>query len=138
MGGSTNSGIMTGLVDRKGFSKGFSKAGAVGQSTREYISEFTPLLQEFTPKTKLPLGSVGAALVSGTPIKEALVGGYTDFTTRDDASTTGIKKSAVQLGMGQALKDMAPSNQSVLAAEKKARYLLDENATPAEIRAKTA
>ena len=138
MGGSTNSGIMTGLVDRKGFSKGFSKAGAVGQSTREYISEFTPILEEFTPKTRLPLGSVGAALVSGTPIKEALVGGYTDFTTRDDARTTGIKKSAVQLGMGQALKDMAPSNQSVLAAEKKARYLLDENATPAEIRAKTA
>ena len=105
MGGSTNSGIMTGLVDRKGY----SKAGAVGQSAREYISEFTPLLQEFTPKTQLPLGLVGAALVSGTPIKEALIGGYTDFTKKDDARTAGIKKSAVQLGMGQALKDMTPS-----------------------------
>ena len=105
MGGSTNSGIMTGLVDRKGY----SKAGAVGQSAREYISEFTPLLQEFTPKTKLPLGSVGAALVSGTPIKDALIGGYTDFTKKDDARTAGIKKIAVQLGMGQALKDMTPS-----------------------------
>ena len=105
MGGSTNSGIMTGLVDRKGY----SKAGAVGQSAREYISEFTPLLQEFTPKTQLPLGSVGAALVSGTPIKDALIGGYTDFTKKDDARTAGIKKSAVQLGMGQALKDMTPS-----------------------------
>ena len=134
MGGSTNSGIMTGLVDRKGY----SKAGAVGKSAREYISEFTPLLQEFTPKTQLPLGAVGAALVSGTPIKDALIGGYQDFTTRDDARTAGIQKGAVQLGLGQALKDMAPSKQSVLAAEKKARYLLDENATPAEIRAKTA
>ena len=137
MGGSTNSGIMTGLVDRKGYSNG-NKAGAVGKSTREYISEFTPILEEFTPKTRLPLGAVGASLVSGTPIKDALIGGYRDFTTRDDARTAGIQKGAVQLGLSQALKDAAPSKQSVLAAEKKARYLLDENATPAEIRAKTA
>ena len=122
MGGSTNSGIMTGLVDRKGYSNG-NKAGAVGKSTREYISEFTPILEEFTPKTRLPLGAVGASLVSGTPIKDALIGGYRDFTTRDDARTAGIQKGAVQLGLSQALKDMAPSNQSVLAAEKKARFL---------------
>ena len=134
MGGSTNSGIMTGLVDRKGY----SKAGAVGQSTREYISEFTPILEEFTPKTQLPLGAVGAALVSGTPIKDALISGYRDFTTRDDARTAGIQKGAVQLGLGQALKDAAPSKQSVLAAEKKARYLLPPDATADQIRAKTA
>ena len=139
MGGSTNSGIMHGLVDRKGYADDTGiKSRVVAKSARDYISEFTPLLQEFTPKTRLPLGAVGASLVSGTPIKEALVGGYTDFTKRDDARTAGIQKGAVQLGLGQALKDMAPSNQSVLAAEKKARYLLDENATPAEIRAKTA
>jgi hypothetical protein len=137
MGGSTNSGIMTGLVDRKGYSNG-NKAGAVGKSTREYISEFTPILEEFTPKTRLPLGAVGASLVSGTPIKDALIGGYRDFTTRDDARTAGIQKGAVQLGLGQALKDMAPSKQSVLAAEKKARYLLPPDATADQIRAKTA
>ena len=34
MGGTPNKGIMHGLVDRKGY----NKAGAVGQSTREYIS----------------------------------------------------------------------------------------------------
>jgi hypothetical protein len=137
MGGSTNSGIMTGLVDRKGYSNG-NKAGAVGKSTREYISEFTPILEEFTPKTRLPLGAVGASLVSGTPIKDALIGGYRDFTKRDDARTAGIQKGAVQLGLGQALKDMAPSKQSVLAAEKKARYLLPPDATADQIRAKTA
>ena len=136
-GGSTNSGIMHGLVDRKGYSNG-TKAGAVGESAREYISEFTPLLQEFTPKTQLPLGAVGASLVSGTPIKDALISGYRDFTTRDDARTAGIQKGAVQLGLSQALKDMAPSNQSVLAAEKKARYLLPPDATADQIRAKTA
>ena len=137
MGGSTNSGIMTGLVDRKGYSNG-TKAGAVGESAREYISEFTPLLQEFTPKTQLPLGAVGASLVSGTPIKDALISGYRDFTTRDDARTAGIQKGAVQLGLSQALKDAAPSKQSVLAAEKKARYLLPPDATADQIRAKTA
>ena len=137
MGGSTNNGIMTGLVDRKGYSNG-NKAGAVGQSTREYISEFTPILEEFTPKTQLPLGAVGAALVSGTPMKDALISGYQDFTTRDDARTAGIQKGAVQLGLSQALKDAAPSKQSVLAAEKKARYLLPPDATADQIRAKTA
>ena len=129
MGGSTNSGIMTGLVDRKGYSAGSSKAGAVGQSAREYISEFTPLLQEFTPKTQLPLGSVGAALVSGTPIKEALIGGYTDFTKKDDARTAGIKKSAVQLGMGQALKDATPS-KTMLANMRKAKIDLEAEFGP--------
>ena len=125
MGGSTNSGIMTGLVDRKGY----SKAGAVGQSAREYISEFTPLLQEFTPKTQLPLGLVGAALVSGTPIKDALIGGYRDFTTRDDARTAGIQKGAVQLGLGQALKDATPS-KTMLANMRKAKIDLEAKFGP--------
>jgi len=71
-------------------------------------------------------------------MKDALIGGYTDFTTRDDARTAGIQKGAVQLGLSQALKDAAPSKQSVLAAEKKARYLLPPDATADQIRAKTA
>ena len=139
MGGSTNSGIMTGLVDRKGYAEDTGiKSRVVAKSARDYISEFNPLLQEFTPKTQLPLGAVGAALVSGTPIKDALISGYQDFTTRDDARTAGIQKGAVQLGLSQALKDAAPSKQSVLAAEKKARYLLPPDATADQIRAKTA
>ena len=139
MGGSTNSGIMTGLVDRKGYADDTGiKSRVVAKSARDYISEFNPLLQEFTPKTRLPLGAVGAALVSGTPMKDALISGYTDFTKRDDARTAGIQKGAVQLGLSQALKDAAPSKQSVLAAEKKARYLLPPDATADQIRAKTA
>ena len=125
MGGSTNSGIMTGLVDRKGY----SKAGAVGQSARDYISEFNPLLQEFTPKTRLPLGAVGAALVSGTPMKDALISGYTDFTKRDDARTAGIQKGAVQLGLGQALKDATPS-KTMLANMRKAKIDLEAKFGP--------
>ena len=137
MGGSTNSGIMTGLVDRKGYADDTGiKSRVVAKSARDYISEFNPLLQEFTPKTRLPLGAVGAALVSGTPMKDALISGYTDFTKRDDARTAGIQKGAVQLGLSQALKDMTPGK--LLAAEREAKLMLPETATPAEIRAKAA
>ena len=36
------------------------------------------------------------------------------------------------------MKEAQPNKSSVLAAEKEARFLLPENATPAQIRAKTA
>ena len=81
--GSANDGIMTGLKDREQLSRG--SPAAVGQSARDYIEQFEPLLREFTPKTRLPLSAVGAALVQGTPIKEALAGGYSQFVKRDDA-----------------------------------------------------
>ena len=114
-GGSTNDGIMSGLTDREQY----SNAGKVGQSARDYISQFEPIFREFTPKTRLPLGAVGAALVQGTPIKQALTAGYTDFTRRDDAREAAIRSGAVKLGLGQALKDATPS-KSVLTNRKKA------------------
>ena len=114
-GGSTNDGIMSGLTNREQY----SNAGKVGQSARDYISQFEPIFREFTPKTRLPLGAVGAALVQGTPIKQALTAGYTDFTRRDDAREAAIRSGAVKLGLGQALKDATPS-KSVLTNRKKA------------------
>jgi len=132
-GGSTNDGIMTGLVDRE--KKQF---GDVAGRARELTPELESLLREFTPKTRLPLGAVGAALVQGTPIKQAITSGYTDFTKRDDAREAAIRSGAVKLGIGQAMKEAQPNRQSVLAAEKEARFMLPENATPEQIRAKTA
>ncbi len=76
-GGPANDGIMSGIEDREQLSRG--SPAAVGQSARDYIEQFEPLLREFTPKTRLPLGAVGAALVQGTPIKEALAAGYSQF-----------------------------------------------------------
>ena len=114
-GGSTNDGIMSGLTNREQY----SNAGKVGQSARDYISQFEPIFREFTPKTRLPLGSVGAALVGGVPIRDALTAGYTDFTRRDDAREAAIRSGAVKLGLGQALKDATPS-KSVLTNRKKA------------------
>ena len=104
-GGSTNDGIMSGLTDREQY----SNAGKVGQSARDYISQFEPILREFTPKTRLPLGAVGAALVQGTPIRDALTAGYTDFTKRDDAREAAIRGGAAKLGISQAMAEAKPS-----------------------------
>ena len=133
-GGSANDGIMSGLEDREQLSRG--SPAAVGQSARDYIEQFEPLLREFTPKTRLPLGAVGAALVGGTPIKEALAAGYGQFVKRDDAREAAIRKGAVSMGLGQALKDITPGK--LLAAQREAKIMLPANATPEEIRAKTA
>ena len=133
MGGSTNSGIMTGLVDRKGY----SKAGIV-ESAGELIPGFEELLTEYTPKTKLPIGMLGANLVAGMPFSEAVQDPYKSFVSADDARRAGIKTGAAKIGIQQALSEAQPSKQSVLAAEKKARYLLPPDATADQIRAKTA
>ena len=113
-GGSTNDGIMSGLVDRE--QKEF---GDVAGRARELTPELESLLREFTPKTRLPLGAVGAALVQGTPIRDALTTGYTDFTKRDDAREAAIRSGAVKLGIGQAMKEAQPS-KSVLKNRKTA------------------
>ena len=113
-GGSTNDGIMSGLVDRE--QKQF---GDIAGRARELTPELESLLREFTPKTRLPLGAVGAALVGGTPIRDALTTGYTDFTKRDDAREAAIRSGAVKLGIGQAMKEAQPS-KSVLKNRKTA------------------
>ena len=113
-GGSTNDGIMSGLVDREQKSTG----DLIGRA-RELTPELESLLREFTPKTRLPLGAVGAALVQGTPIRDALTTGYTDFTKRDDAREAAIRSGAVKLGIGQAMKEAQPS-KSVLKNRKTA------------------
>ena len=133
MGGSTNSGIMHGLVDRKRY----SNAGIV-ERAGELIPGFEELLTEYTPKTRLPIGMLGANLVAGMPFSEAVQDPYKSFVSADDARRAGIKTGAAKIGIQQALSEAQPSKQSVLAAEKKARYLLPPDATADQIRAKTA
>ena len=130
-GRSTNDGIMSGIVDREQKSTG----DLIGRA-RELTPELESLLREFTPKTRLPLGAVGAALVQGTPIRDALTTGYTDFTKRDDAREAAIRSGAVKLGIGQAMKEATPAK--LIAAQREAKIMLPANATPAEIRAKAA
>jgi hypothetical protein len=130
-GGSANDGIMSGLENREKLSIGTRNPAMVGQSARDYIEQFEPLLREFTPKTRLPLGAVGAALVQGTPIKEALAAGYGQFVKRDDAREAAIRKGAVSMGLGQALKDATPSksvlkNRRIAIANLKAEVINKE------------
>ncbi len=128
-GGSANDGIMTGLEDREQLANGSMNPTAVGQSAREYIEQFEPLLREFTPKTRLPLGQVGFALASGVDPLKALGAGYSQFVKADDAREAAIRKSATSLGLGQALKDATPS-KTMLANMRKAKIDLEAKFGP--------
>ena len=116
-GGSTNDGIMSGLVDRKQLSSGtgldVDRARLESKAIRDIFDELAPI-----PKTRLPLGAVGAALVSGAPIRDALTTGYTDFIRRDDARRAAARKreqAAVSTALGSQL---SRRGQSKIAIEK--------------------
>ena len=140
-GGTVNDGIMTGLTDRTQKSNG----DIVGRA-RELTPGFSELLSEFTPQTKLPLGQLGLNLISGKFAGDGLLknlagsaqGPYAQFTKADDAREAAIRGGAAKLGISQAMSEAKPDKTSVLAAEKKARFLLPPNATAEQIRAKTA
>jgi len=130
-GGPANDGIMSGLEDRKQFSIGTRDPKVIGQSARDYIEQFEPLLREFTPKTRLPIGQVGFALATGVDPIEALGAGYSQFVKRDDAREAAIRKGAVSMGLGQALKDVTPSsnvlkNKKIAIANLKAEVIRNE------------
>ena len=113
-GGSTNNGIMTGIVDREQ-----KKYGDVPGRARELTPELASLLDEFTPQTKLPIGQVGLNLASGKfagdGFLQNLVGSlqdpYASFVKADDARKTALDKrkaSAVGVAIAeQSAKDLA-------------------------------
>ena len=107
-GGSTNTGIMSGLVDRRNYS-----TGMFGNMTEDEIRSNIDLLRglqdQFAPlpKTRLPIGEVGLALASGAPIIDALGAGYKKFVSEDDkrrALAAKRDQAAVSTVLGQALK----------------------------------
>ena len=88
-GGSSNQGIMTGLVDRKGYDIGGIDREKLEADTRtitDLLSEYAPI-----PKTRLPIGQFGLNIASGMPITEALRDPYRRFTKEDDAREAAIK-----------------------------------------------
>ena len=108
-GGSTNTGIMSGLVDRRNYS-----TGMFGSMTEDQIRSNIDLLRglqdQFAPlpKTRLPLGEVGLALASGAPLVDALGAGYKKFVSEDDkrrALAAKREQAAVSTVLGQALKE---------------------------------
>ena len=107
-GGSTNNGIMTGIVDREQ-----KKVGDVAGRARELTPELASLLEEFTPQTRLPIGQLGLNLASGKfagdGFLQNLVGSlqdpYAQFTKADDARERAIKTGAAKLGISQAMEE---------------------------------
>jgi hypothetical protein len=145
-GGTVNDGIMTGLTDRQEYANGMmvdeERLGKDTQSILDIMSEYAPI-----PKTRLPLGQFGLNLASGkyagSGKLQNIIGSaqdpYKRFVAADDARNMALakrKQGAVSTALGMQLKK--DKQQSILAAEKKAKFLLPPDATADQIRAKTA
>jgi len=99
-GGSSNKGIMTGLVDRKQYNLG----GIDKEQVAKNVGVLEEVLREYTPKTRLPIGEFGLNLASGMTLTDALKGPYARFTKGDDAREAAIKGGAAKLGIQKALE----------------------------------
>jgi hypothetical protein len=145
-GGTVNDGIMTGLTDRQEYANGMmvdkERLGKDTQSILDIMSEYAPV-----PKTRLPIGQFGLNLASGKFAGDGalqnIIGSaqdpYKRFVAADDARNMALakrKQGAVSTALGMQLKK--DKQQSILAAEKKAKFLLPPDATADQIRAKTA
>ncbi len=107
-GGSTNTGIMSGLVDRTNYKEG-SFGNMTEDQIRSNIDMLVGLQNQFAPvsKTRIPIGEIGFALASGAPLIDALGAGYKKFVSEDDkrrALMDQRKQAAVSTVLGQALK----------------------------------
>ena len=116
-GGATNTGIMSGLVDRKNYKFGSMTEDQI----RSNIDMLVGLQDQFAPlpKTRLPIGEVGLALASGADPIQALGIGYKKFVSDDDktrALREKRKSAAVSTVLGQALK---PTKDTRTDIEKK-------------------
>jgi len=101
-GGSTNEGIMHGLVNRQGYKLG------------DRVEEITAAMDKYAPipKSRFPLGSIGLNLVSGEYAGDGLLsniarsakGPYEGWTAADDARAQALAKrkaSAVGVAVGE-------------------------------------
>ena len=131
-GGSTNDGIMTGIVDREK-----KAAGDLGPRTEEILAA----MQQYAPleKTKFPLGQLGLNLASGQFAGDGLLqniigsarGPYAQFVKADDARKAAQAKrkaSAVATALSeqsalQLAKTKALLRDPKIATEKKVEYV---------------
>ena len=107
-GGSTNTGIMSGLVDRKIYANGPKDPFAGSNINREALignrELLESILEQSTPKTRLPIGEFGLILASGMTLTDALRVPYKRFTRADDAREAAIKGGAAKLAISKALE----------------------------------
>ena len=104
-GGKVNEGIMSGLVDRtKHAENPFPGSDINLESLKGNTAALEAILEQYTPKTRLPIGEFGLNLASGMSLTDALRDPYKRFTRADDAREAAIKGGAAKLAIGQALK----------------------------------
>ena len=111
MGGSTNSGIMHGLVDRKGYSGAGivdeERLGADVSAIKAAMDKYAP-----HPKSRFPLGQIGLNLASGQyagsgllqNIAASMQDPYASFVKADDARNLAESQrtgSAISSAIGQ-------------------------------------
>ena len=125
-GGSSNQGIMTGLVDRTkhadqpfvGLSSPFNeeRTAADVEAIVGAMTKYAPI-----PKTRLPIGEFGLNIASGMPITEALQDPYRRFTTTDDqrrALLAKRKAAAVSTSLGQQIAERNKLRSDLVSASK--------------------
>ena len=117
-GGSSNenNGIMTGLVDRTEKNQGGRIGLSNGDSpfsderTAEDVRLITEAKNKYSPipKTRLPIGQLGANLMAGRGFRDSALDAYGSFVKADDktrAATAARKDSAVSASLAQQLKE---------------------------------
>jgi len=131
-GGSTGQGIMTGLVDRTNMD--------VGGRAKELAEEYKDILGR--PSLDQLLITGGLNLLSGEGAGKGTLGEVATAFKKPTADLlTDIRArnlAAKKMGIEQAQSEKLKGTGSILAAEKKAKFLLPPDATPEQIRAKTA
>ena len=120
-GGSTNTGIMSGITDRTNYQLGgIDKERLRGSATaiQSLLNELSPV-----PKTRLPIGQFGLNIASGMSLTDALRDPLAQFTKADDIRRAQLAKrgqgavsTALQLEL-QRLKNQAKGQVRTLSKE---------------------
>jgi len=144
-GGSTNSGIMHGLVNRRGYAEGPTQAEIYGKEYEDIFSKIKP------PAPRLPLGQIGLNLASGEYAGDGLVqniirsakGPYEQWTQADDARSNidyqtkmlatkmGISRDeAERIAMIKAKKDASNMQKDYTVERQYMEYIKDYSDRP--------
>tara|TARA_Y100001963_G_scaffold73538_1_gene102258 strand:+ start:903 stop:2036 length:1134 start_codon:yes stop_codon:yes gene_type:complete len=104
-GGSTNTGIMSGIVDRTKHQENPFPGSTIDRKAIEgNTAVLESILRQYTPKTRLPIGEFGLNLASGMTLTDALKKPYARFTQADDAREAAIKGGASKIAISKALE----------------------------------
>ena len=104
-GGSTNTGIMSGIVDRTKHQENPFPGSTIDREAIEgNTAVLESILRQYTPKARFDYGQVGLGLAEGKPLVEALKEPYGRFVKRDDAREAAIKGGASKLAISKALE----------------------------------